>query len=289
MKKQEFYKLQASGNDFILIENSKLQAAGCRPQAFAKKYCERKLGIGADGLLVIEPSKKCDFKMRVFNSDGSEAEMCGNGARCAALWAAQTRDDIFVGTSRRKTKDDIEFETKAGTIEAQVKGEKVRIKISDPFGLKLNVPLKVLGRNVKVNFINTGVPHTVIFVESLDKIDINNIGRAIRCHKKFSPKGTNVNFVEIKNSNSVKVRTYERGVEDETLACGTGAAASAIVSVIGYRLSVIGDKLKSHRYKMEVLTMSKEALTVYFDIDNEKINDVWLKGKAHFVYKGGIC
>ena len=270
MRRVDFYKLQASGNDFILIDNRKLKIKSGRLKAFAKKFCERKISIGADGLLVIEPSRKAQFKMRIFNPDGSEPEMCGNGARCVALWAKRERSV---------------FETKAGIIEAKAKSGKsctdVRIKLSDPAGLKFDIPLTVLGRKIKVQYINTGVPHTIIFVQGLEKIDIESIGREIRFHDKFSPKGTNVDFVEVRGPSSINLRTYERGVEAETLACGTGTVASAIVAS-----HVLHSK--GHKHAIKVLTRSKEVLKVYFNQDNDTISDVWLEGRACLAYKGEL-
>ena len=278
MKKIEFYKLQASGNDFILLDNSKDKFKVRTPfyKKFAKKYCSRKLGIGADGVLVIEPSKKALFRMRIFNVDGSEAQMCGNGARLAGLWA-----------SLAKKKKNITFDTKAGIIEAKVKGKgrstAVKIKTSTPFGLKMDLPLKALGRKIKVNFINTGVPHTVIFVQGLEKIDVDKIGREVRFHKQFKPAGTNVNFVEIKGKNSLSIRTYERGVEAETLACGTGSLASAII--FWFKLNPRVKQKKA--ISLFVRTESKDVLKVTFDL-SERIDNVWLEGKACLVYRGEI-
>ena len=276
--KIEFYKLQASGNDFILFDNSKgkSKANSAFYKKFAKKHCSRKLGIGADGVLVIESSKKADFKMRIFNVDGSEAEMCGNGARCVGLWA-------FLA----KGKKNVKFDTKAGLIEAKVKGKGnssvVKIKISAPSGLKIDLPLKVSRRKIKVNFVNTGVPHVVIFVQGLEKIDVDKIGREVRFHKQFKPAGANVNFVEIKGKNSLAVRTYERGVEAETLACGTGSLASAVVSYFKLNPRVKQKKAIS----FSVSTKSKDILKVTFDLLN-KVSNVWLEGEAYLVYKGEI-
>ena len=283
MEKIEFYKVQASGNDFILIDviryplgNKKIDY-----RKFADKFCRRKLGVGADGILAIEPSEKSLFKMRIFNPDGSEAEMCGNGARCAALWANLIEP--------RVGGQNVMFDTKAGLIRANVKDEKlknrgygnVRIKIVDPFGLKLDEPINILGRKILVNFINTGVPHAVIFVEKTDGIDVETIGRAVRYHNKFKPAGANINFVEFLNDSSIKIRTYERGVEDETLACGTGSMASAIISQFKLK-----PEAGSKRNLIKVKVKSGEMLKVSFTRERDKISDVWLEGKAHLVYKG---
>jgi len=281
MPKISFTKMVASGNDFVVIEASR-QAPSASGQSLAKKICNRKYGVGADGLLVLEKSKVADLRMRIFNPDGSEAQMCGNGARCVALYSAREQrtensavgGSAFGGREQRK----ISIETEAGIIESEVKGENVKIKLTDPKNIRLNIPVKVNKRNLKANFIDTGVPHAVIFVEGVDKIDVVSLGRQIRYHTRFRPAGTNVDFVEMLSSNSIKVRTYERGVEDETLACGTGAVASVLLSAIRYPLSAT--------HKVNVYTKSGEILNVYFDKINNKFKNVWLEGKAKIVHKG---
>jgi len=272
MKKIKFSKLQASGNDFILIDalSTKAKKSTQFYKNFAKKYCPRATGIGADGLLLIERSKKALFKMRIFNPDGSEVDMCGNGARCSVLWA-----------SSETRKKNIEFETRAGIIKSEVKNNNVRIQITEPRKARLNIPLKILGHKVRVNYINTGVPHVIIFVQGLDKINVQAIGEAVRFHKEFSPAGTNVDFVEVLGKDFIKVRTYERGVELETLACGTGVIASAVISSFA-----LGIKCAKNKFK--VLTKSGDSLKVSFNSCGSKIDDVWLEGGANFVYKGEI-
>jgi len=266
-----FYKLQASGNDFILVDNRKLKLKSLSLKKLAQERCQRKLGIGADGLLVIEPSKKACFKMRIFNADGSEAEMCGNGARCTAYWAK-------LQCPKSKT---INFETKAGIIEAVPEAKNIKIKLSNPKNIKLHLPINVLGRKIHLSFINTGVPHVVIFVEGLEKIDVEKIGQAIRFHKKFQPQGTNVNFVELISDYFIKVRTYERGVEAETLACGTGAVASAVLTA--YRLKA---STESAQRRIRVKTKGGEVLEVSFVRLGDKLRGVWLSGRVDLVYKG---
>lgn len=259
MKEINFTKMVAAGNDFVVVDQSHLPQAFNQFSALAKKICERKYGVGADGLLVMCKSRIAGVRMRIFNADGSEAEMCGNGARCAALYSGKQR-----------------IETKAGIIEAAIKADNVRVKLTDPRNLKLNIPIKVSGRQIRVNFVNTGVPHTVIFVQGLEKIDAKELGRELRFHKQFHPAGTNVDFVEVRNNGYICVRTYERGVEDETLACGTGTVASAIIFAA-----------KSGRDKLvKVRTKSQEVLKVYFDKKGTKFSNVWLEGKAGIVFKG---
>jgi diaminopimelate epimerase len=253
-----------SGNDFVVLELTGSRVNGLN--ALAKKICDRKFGIGADGLLVLEKSKPADIKMRIFNADGSEAEMCGNGARCTALFVV----------NQLACPKKILIETKAGIINAEVNKDTVRIKLTEPKGLNLNIPIKVNGRALEVNFLNTGVPHTIVFVSGIDNIDIDNIGRMIRYHKRFSPAGTNVNFVEVLDKGTIRIRTYERGVESETLACGTGSTASALIFALKNNLNNL----------VKVKTESKEVLKVYFNRDKNKFKDVWLEGKAKIVYKG---
>ncbi|MCM8819395.1 MAG: diaminopimelate epimerase [Candidatus Omnitrophica bacterium] len=260
-----FTKMVASGNDFILITLA--DARGYNLAKLAKKICDRKFGIGADGLLLIGEEKNI-FRMRIFNSDGSEAQMCGNGARCAAYFLSE----------KFKIKN-LKIKTDAGVIEADVNKNKVKIKLTQPKHLKLDIPIKVNNRLLKVNFINTGVGHTIIFVEGLEKIDVFNLGRLIRYHKYFKTEGTNVDFVEIVCDNFIKLRTYERGVEDETLACGTGAVAASIIT--SYKLDV-----KPKYFK--VLTKGGEILKVYFKKEEDKIYDVWLEGLVAIVCRGGF-
>lgn len=268
LRRIEFTKVVASGNDFIVVENA--SSIVPRHSSIVKLICNRKYGVGADGVLLLEKSKKADFRMRIFNADGSEAEMCGNGARCVAFYARSTLH------APRST---LKIETKAGILSARVLKDNVKIKLTDPKDYQKKIPLVIRGRKLKANFINTGVPHTIVFVQGIEQIDATNIGREIRYHKYFSPAGTNVNFVEMVNTTTIKARTYERGVEDETLSCGTGAAASAIVCSLQSAVCNL-------RNKMNVITQGGETLKVYFDRKNDKITNVWLEGKVKIVYSG---
>lgn len=257
MRNLPFTKLVASGNDFVA---ARLKAGNQSLGRLARKVCDRKFGIGADGLLALEKSKRARLKMRIFNADGSEAGMCGNGARCVAL---------LIGKKK------VSIETKAGIIASVVSGNSVKIKLTDPKDIKLDIPLKA-GRIIHVNFINTGVPHAVIFTEGLDKFDIAGIARFIRYHKRFAPAGTNVNFVEALDKGAIKVRTYERGVEDETLACGTGSVASSLIFAL---------KTSAAR-KIYVHTKSGEVLKVHFERNDTGFRNVWLEGRVRIVCKG---
>jgi len=265
----KFTKMVASGNDFVVIESHKSKVASHK--SLAKKICDRKYSVGADGILVLEKSRAADIKMRIFNPDGSEAQMCGNGARCIALWTKSK-----VKSQKSKV---LRIETKAGIVGAKVDGENVKIKLTNPVNLKFDIPVKVNKRNIKANFIDTGVPHAVIFVEGINEIHVSDIGREVRYHRKFAPHGTNVDFTEVLNKDSIAIRTYERGVEDETLACGTGSVASALIFA-----------LKTHAgNRINVHTKSREVLRVYFIYSGKKFNNVWLEGKARIVFAGKLA
>ena len=269
-----FTKMESGGNDFIIIDNRK-KILPRRLSELAVNLCRRRSSVGADGLILLEKAKKADYRMRIFNPDGSEPEMCGNGARCLARFAFIKR----IGSAEAV------METKAGNVEAQVKGKKVGVRLGNPSDINLNfkILLKSHGSQ-KVNFINTGVPHAVVFVSALNKVDVKNLGRAIRYHKRFTPSGANVNFVTLQGRNSIYIRTYERGVEDETLACGTGAVASALISGLQGKVSS----------PVEVHTRGGETLKVEYVIKKnmkgiEKFKGVWLEGEVRVVYEGEIA
>lgn len=264
MKHLKFTKAVATGNDFIIIDNR--QGAFKGLPALARKLCDRKRGVGADGLLAVEKSKRADFKMRIFNPDGSEAEMCGNGSRCMALYAAKNKI----------AKKAMTIDTLAGVLNATVKSDIVKVRLTDPKDIKWNLCLEINKCPYKVNFVNTGVPHVIHFTDDLDKIDVKNLGSHIRYHGEFAPEGTNADFVKVAGKDSIKIRTYERGVEDETLACGTGAVASAIISAEA-------EKLTS---PVTVQTRGGEKLRVFFNIVGGNFKDVYLEGRAKLVYEG---
>ncbi len=267
----QFAKMVASGNDFVVLDDrlGKYSDHGYSFSGAASRLCRRKESVGADGLLVIGDSEKADIEMRIFNPDGSEVDMCGNGSRCAALYAVEN------GLSSRE----VSVETRAGVIYAEVVGLRVKVKLIDPGKIKLNRRIKLGGKIRKVHSVNTGVPHAVVFLDDIDKIDINAMGSALRRHRGFRPEGTNADFVRVRGLKEIQVRTYERGVEAETGACGTGAAAAAVISNM-----VFG--LKPH---IDVMTAGGETLRVYFDVSGKKrIKNVYLEGEARIVYKGGL-
>ncbi|MDR3071771.1 MAG: diaminopimelate epimerase [Endomicrobium sp.] len=265
----DFAKFSAAGNDFILIDNRELIIKEKDCQFVAKKLCNRKYSIGADGLILLEKSICKDFKMKYFNSDGSHASMCGNGGRAVSRFAYD------LGVANLK----MAFETDAGIINAEILAhDKVKLSLYNPKDFKHNIKIDIGGRKVKVDCIDTGVPHAVMFVKDIRKINVLKCGKSIRYHEFFAPVGTNVDFVEIARDNTLFVRTYERGVEDETLACGTGITACGIVSVVkGFTKSPVS-----------VFAESGDRLSVSLNFFSDKVSDVVLEGPAILTFKGTV-
>ena len=264
-----FWKLEGAGNDFLGLDG---KAGGFKlKRQQIVDLCDRRRGVGADGVLVVEKPKVrgADFRMRYYNSDGGEAEMCGNGARGFALLAR--------AVSGRKG-NVLRIQTQAGLVTLQIRGQEVQVSMTEPTKLRLGRKLVVAGRKLAVDFLNTGVPHAVLFVRSVRSIDVAKQGRAIRYHSAFAPSGTNVNFVEIGRGNRIHVRTYERGVEGETLACGTGVVASSILSNLRRGL----------RSPILVTTRGGDHLRVGFSMVNGQARKVTLQGPARIVYTGVI-
>jgi len=260
-----FSKLNGSGNDFLLIDNRGGILRGVDLPEFVGKVCDRSRSIGADGVIFIEKSRRADFRWRFFNADGSRAEMCGNGGRCAARFAVE----------RNIARTTLGFETDAGLIRAEVKGRRVKLQMTPPRALALSKSLTLRGRKITYSFLDTGVPHAVLFVPDLSKIDLEGTGRGIRTHRAFAPRGTNVDFVRVRNG-EVRIRTYERGVEGETLACGTGAVAAGILSAVhGYV-----------RPPVAVRTRGGEVLIVHFDPGKKGFGEVYLEGDTSWSCDG---
>jgi diaminopimelate epimerase len=262
-----FTKMNGAGNDFVMIDNRSGKVR-LQPKQIVR-ICDRHAGVGADGILLLEKgSNGADFRMRYYNRDGGEAEMCGNGARCFARFANK------VANSPAK----ISFQTPAGLIRGELHGEKVTLQMSEPKDLRLKVALEVEGEDAKVHFINSGVPHVVVPVARVDVVNVYERGGAIRCHELFSPAGANVNFIEKAGPKKILVRTYERGVEDETLACGTGVVASALV--FGAMEKVDGP--------ITVVVRSGSELCVNFKRAGDRFSNVTLTGPAEFAFEGTI-
>ena len=262
-----FTKMNGAGNDFVLIDNRVGNVHLNRSQI--ARICDRHRGIGADGILLLErASNRADFRMRYFNADGGEAEMCGNGARCFARFANKVAE----------VEGAVSFETPAGVISAELKGDLVTLQMTEPTDLRLNVSLRVATEDKAIHFINSGVPHVVIPVPQVDGVDVQREGAAIRRHEMFSPKGANVNFIEKRGANKIAVRTYERGVEDETLACGTGVVASALIFAA----------TEDVNGPIGVLVRGGNELQVGFEKTGTQFKNVTLTGPADFVFEGTI-
>jgi len=262
-----FTKMNGAGNDFVLIDNRAGLVHLNRNQI--ARLCNRHRGIGADGVLLLEKSSNsADFRMHYFNADGGEAEMCGNGARCFARFANRITG----------AKGKISFQTQAGVIAAELKGDLVTLQMTEPIDLRLNIKLTVTDENKVVHFVNSGVPHVVIPVPQIDDVNVRREGAAIRYHKMFSPKGANVNFIEKCGDKKIAVRTYERGVEDETLACGTGIVASALIFAATENASG----------PITVIARGGDELHVGFEKTDSQFRNVTLTGPAEFVFEGTI-
>lgn len=264
-----FAKMTGAGNDFVMLDN-RGGALSLDGDGIAR-LCDRHFGVGADGLLVVEPGAGgAEFTMRYFNADGGEAEMCGNGARCFARFARMLTGE---------TGKPLDFQTRAGRIRAEFDGELVAVNLTPPRDLRLGGAIHTRhGGELEVHDCNTGVPHAVLFVEDADRAMVSELGREIRFHPGYQPAGTNVNFVQVLGPDAIRVRTYERGVEGETLACGTGVSASAIVSHLTRGIAL----------PVRVLVQSGERLEVDFRVDGDAVTDVRLKGPATLVFTGEI-
>jgi diaminopimelate epimerase len=271
--KIDFVKIEGSGNDFILIDSIKKELSGIDWGKTVPVLCDRKFGVGADGVLLLESHSSCDFTMRIFNPDGSEVEMCGNGARCSAYY--------FL---KKEKKENISFNTIAGVMRAEGNEDgRVRLSLPDPTKAEMDIFIKLPQSEIGVSFINTGVPHVVVETSHLDAVEVEKMGRMIRNHNRFAPEGTNVDFVMVTGESSLEVRTYERGVEEETLACGTGVIASAAIE------SLKGKVVPP----VTVKTRGGDILKVYFTLAEHedllsRIRDVKLEGKVNLVFKGQI-
>ncbi len=218
----QFYKMTGAGNDFVMVDNRDLSLTPLLTRETIAALCNRRFGIGADGLIAVEPaSAGGDVRMRYYNSDGGEAEMCGNGARCFTAY-------VNMLTEGRYTT--LRFETLAGIVRGAVAEDgQITVQLTTPKDMKLHALPADDTIPAPVHFINTGVPHAVVYLPSVEQLDIVKLGAYLRYHPAFAPAGTNANFATILSPQHLKLRTYERGVEDETLACGTGMTATALL------------------------------------------------------------
>jgi diaminopimelate epimerase len=262
-----FTKMSGAGNDFVVVDNRAL-TIDLTPERIAR-LCDRHFGVGADGVLAVEPADHgtADFRMRYYNADGGEAEMCGNGARCFAR---------FVQNFRRASEERVRFLTPAGLIVGEYVDE-VRVNLTDPSETSLNQRADFGWGEIEYHYMNTGVPHVVVYVPDAEAVEIVAAGRAIRTSPIF-PRGTNVNFIQIVDETNLIVRTYERGVEDETLACGTGVTAVALVT----------NRVHGLALPLRIRVRGGDVLTVGAVSHGETFREVTLTGPAVEVFTGEI-
>lgn len=255
MKTVQFYKYQGTGNDFVMIDNRDLHFP--KDNSLVEKLCDRRFGIGGDGLILLENDENADFKMVYYNSDGKESTMCGNGGRCIVAFAHFL--DIF--------EEKCTFNAIDGLHEAEIRNGIVKLKMID---------VENISKDGDATVMNTGSPHYVKFVEDVEDFEVYQRGYEVRNSPNYSREGINVNFVEKINNEELFVRTYERGVEDETYSCGTGVTAAALTYLTDHdedsvKIKTLGGDLK-----------------VYADKDGENFKNIWLEGPAKQVFKGKI-
>lgn len=260
--------MNGAGNDFVLLDNRARTLELSRAQI--ARLCDRHRGVGADGVILLKPaaSQQADWAWDFYNSDGSTGEMCGNGARCFARFVER----------RTQSRGSFTFETQAGLVAAEIKDGLVTVNLTRPQGLRLHQKLSLAAGPQVVHSLNTGVPHAVLFVPDADQALVREWGPEIRRHPDFAPQGTNVNFVQVLGPGRVRVRTFERGVEGETLACGTGVTASALIAA---RLHHFGPPVK-------VQVQGGDELAVSFEERDGEFEHVRLTGPADFVFEGQI-
>ena len=251
----EFYKYQGTGNDFVMIDNRDLQFP--KEKELIERLCDRRFGIGGDGLILLEEDENTDFRMVYYNSDGNESTMCGNGGRCIVAFAHFL--DVF--------EDRATFEAVDGLHEAEINNGIVKLKMIDVVGIDKDGDHSVL---------NTGSPHFVQYVEDVENFKVYDQGNRIRNSATYRNEGINVNFVEKIGDREIFVRTYERGVEDETFSCGTGATAAALVY------------MKDKNENMVNVKVLGGNLKVYAEQNGGAFTDVWLEGPAKQVFRGKI-
>ncbi len=262
-----FWKMHGAGNDFILFDDR----AGRIPAdrlPWLRSIAARRTGIGCEGVILLQPASDADLRMRFFNPDGHPAEMCGNGSRCAARLAF----DLGIASAS------MTIATDAGIIRATVEKETVELALPDPTDIEPYFDLEVAGHPISLGAANTGVPHAMLEVEEVKEAPITTLGPTIRHHARFAPAGTNVNFVQRIDESHLAIRTYERGVEAETGACGTGAAATAAVMALRGRAAS----------PVTVITPSGYELRIAFDTHDDAVDKLTLAGPAAYVFKGSV-
>lgn len=265
MKRWSFAKYAANGNDFILFDNRHKTFPIFPP--LIQRLCQRQIGIGADGVLLLENSTKADYCLRIFNSDGSEAEMCGNGLRCFVKWLINKgyHPPLF------------RIEVMQHVLTAKVIDHTICIDMGCPRNIQWDITLRFENQFLRLHYLNTGVPHAVLFAEDIENINLLRLGAYIRNYSLWTPNGTNVTFAQKIDGSRLKTRTYERGVEGETLACGTGATAAALAAARdGFSSPVV------------IETRSGDNLKIEFSFENQKFSNVTLSGSADCIFQGEI-
>lgn len=262
-----FWKMHGAANDFILVDDRALNFPA-HDHAWISAITSRRTGIGSEGVLLIQPSTAADFRMRFFNPDGGEVDMCGNGARCIARLAHE------IGAAPAKMR----IETPAGMVRAEARGDTVQLIMTEPHTWDMNQSIELAGRDYTYHFVNTGVPHVVIEAPDLKAVDVQTLGAAIRYHAQFAPKGTNANFIQLDPQGRLHVRTYERGVEAETLACGTGMVACGLIA----------GRLGHVKPPVKIVPASGDVLEVNYTPTADGATDVTLLGPAVHVFKGTL-
>jgi diaminopimelate epimerase len=260
-----FSKYSGCGNDFVMVDNRE-NTFPSQKKEFIAQVCHRAQGIGADGLILLEHSSKASFKMRYFNADGSEAEMCGNGIRCFGKFLLE------LGFPKQNT--NIELGNRC--ISLSYKENLICVDMCTPNDFRWDLTIPTKSHVFQGHYLDTGVPHVVVFVPDLDSIDVFQIGKEIRHHSLFAPKGTNVNFVSFQNPRLLEIRTFERGVEAETLACGSGATAAALA--VAHTQGLEGP--------FQVKTRSQEIIEINFAKKKDAIHNLQMTGPARQVFKG---
>lgn len=268
MKNLPFWKMHGAGNDFILFD-ARTMAFPTYDKAWLKAIAARRTGIGCEGIILIQTSRKANFRMRFFNPDGSEVDMCGNGARCVARLAYEIK----------AAPKEMTIETLAGMLKAEILDNDVQLHMTEPKDWRMNRTLEVEGIKIQYSFVNTGVPHVVVEADDIESCDVQGWGTLIRHHSDFAPSGTNANFFSMLSADILKVRTFERGVEAETMACGTGIVATALIAA---RLGRVNPPVR-------VLAASGDVLTVDFRMKGESAEDVTLLGSAVHAFRGTIA
>lgn len=262
-----FWKMHGAANDFIVVDDRALDFPA-HDRRWMQRIMSRHTGVGSEGVLLIQPSRQADFRMRFFNPDGGEVDMCGNGARCIARLA----HELGVAPAR------MAFETGAGLVRAEMHGGHVQLTMTPPRDWRLDRTLTIDGRPYAYHFVNSGVPHVVVEVPELSGVDVQRVGAAIRYHPEFAPKGTNANFIQVIGPDCIWLRTYERGVEAETPACGTGIVAAGLLAGRSGRVQP----------PVKVVPASGDTLVVNYRLTADGAEDVTLYGPAAHVFRGEL-